>query len=145
MVGTTLGLLMLVEKLVELPVQVDGRGVCPNHPCAERAAMADVLEPRLDALDLRQVVDQCRCAGRLHHADLDGSMRRRPQPPHMRQTRAATASKLGCTGRSADGVQGEIHGRAGRSADDRVGEERPMRRLTVGDGRRGGWTLQESY
>ena len=47
MVGVTLGLLMLVEKLVEPPVQVDGRGVCPNHPRAERAAMADVLEPRL--------------------------------------------------------------------------------------------------
>jgi hypothetical protein len=47
MVGVTLRLLMLVEKLVEPPVQVDGRGVCPNHPRAERAAMADVLEPRL--------------------------------------------------------------------------------------------------
>jgi hypothetical protein len=61
MVGVTLRLLMLVEKLVEPPVQVDGRGVCPNHPRAERAAMADVLEPRLDALYSRQVVDRCTC------------------------------------------------------------------------------------
>jgi hypothetical protein len=58
LVGAALGLPVLVEELVEPPVHVDGRGVRPDHPGAERAAAEDVPEPGLDAPDPRRVVDR---------------------------------------------------------------------------------------